>query len=873
VSAPARKRPRLGLLLDNLFDRYEEQLWRTVVHAAEAEDVSLHCFLAGPARGRRLKRVIFDLISKETVDGIIGLFGTLNMGTDGVDSPAAEEAAQQVNAAGCFGEHEIHAYLERCGNLPTVSVGKLVPGIPSLVVDNEAGVREVLSHLIEVHGRRRIAFICGPELNQEAEERLNGYRAALEQHGIPYDPDLVCPGDFTVQAGTRAIGILLDERRVEVDAIMAANDQMAIHALHELQDRGVRVPEAIAVAGFDDQWDAASVAPPLTTVAQPLWTMGVESVKQILSLIRGEVVAPITKLPTQAVIRRSCGCVVSAEARAPEIGPRTDPAPLVGRIEAAQVLPPSRPGERSPAERLADALRGLPQDPGGNRFLETLDAELSRGFALGITPRYWQGLVLELLEAARHAFRGSAGDPLIGLAVRATALIGDRAEQAQSARAYELEQEAFVLQHVFRITGVDEDELTVAIREQLPRLGVGSFYLVRNIDCAGKEAVVDFQYDLKGRVQLDPAPGPFPPRRLLPGRFTDDQRYAYVIMPMVFGVEETGFSLCEIGAMTGTAYEALANQLGRALKASALMSEVKLYASELEHRVDERARQLREAQEQLVEVAHEAGMAEIAVGTLHNVGNLLNNISVAAESVSAKVSEGKLDGLLQLADLLQANRDDLAGFVERDPRAKLLPEYCRKLGERLLNERESTRAEVVDLRASIALARDSVVSLQEYARDGQDRLLTDRIDLAVMVDAALRLQTANIARTHVRVEKRMASIPPVPLQRFKVMHVLINLIKNAVEAMQGSAGERVLTVELARRSDRSVALQIADTGEGISVDNLKKLFSYAFTTKRDGHGFGLHASANYIKQMGGQLIAQSDGPGRGARFTLVFPNT
>jgi signal transduction histidine kinase len=521
---------------------------------------------------------------------------------------------------------------------------------------------------------------------------------------------------------------------------------------------------------------------------------------------------------------------------------------------------------------LTDALRGLPQDPGGNRFLETLDTELSKGFALGIPPRYWQGLVLELLEAAQQTLGGSASDQLLGLAVRSTALIGDRAEQAQSARAYELEQEAFVLQHVFRITGVDEDELTVAIREQLPRLGVGSFYLVRNIDSSGQEAVVDFHYDLRGRVLLDPAPGPFPPRRLLPGRFTEDQRYAYVIMPMVFGVEETGFSLCEIGAMTGTAYEALANQLGRALKASALMSQVKLYAGELEHRVDERARQLREAQAQLVEVAHEAGMAEIAVGTLHNVGNLLNSISVAAESVSAKVSESKLEGLLQLADLLQANRDDLTGFVEKDPRAKLLPEYCRKLGERLMKERESTRAEAVDLRASIKLARDTVASLQEYARDGQDRLLTEQVDLAVLVDAALRLQTANIARTHVRVEKRMVSVPPVSLQRFKVMHVLVNLIKNAVEAMQDSAGDRVLTVELARRSDRSVALQIADTGEGIAADHLTKLFSYAFTTKPDGHGFGLHASANYIKQMGGQLLAQSDGPGRGARFTLVFPN-
>jgi C4-dicarboxylate-specific signal transduction histidine kinase len=163
--------------------------------------------------------------------------------------------------------------------------------------------------------------------------------------------------------------------------------------------------------------------------------------------------------------------------------------------------------------------------------------------------------------------------------------------------------------------------------------------------------------------------------------------------------------------------------------------------------------------------------------------------------------------------------------------------------------------------------------LQEYARDGQDHLLTDQIDLALLVDAALRLQAANIVRTQVQVEKRLAVVPPVALQRYKVMHVLINLIKNAVEAMQRSpTSARVLTVELGRRSDRSVALQIADTGEGIPAEHLKRIFSYAFTTKPDGHGFGLHASANYIRQMGGQLLAQSDGPGRGARFTLLFPS-
>ncbi len=875
VSA-TRLRPTLALLLDNLFEGYEEQLWRTIVRAAAAEDVSLLCFLAGPARGQRLERLIFDLPGPETVDGIIGLFGTLNMGKDGYHPPATDRMGREANGAGCFAEGEVHAFLRRYAGLPVVSIGKLVPGVPSLLVSNDSGVEAIVDHLVAVHGRRRIAFVRGPDLNEEAEARLRGYRAALARHDLPFDPALVCPGDFTAHAGPQAVRALLDERRVSFDALVGANDLMAIHAMQELQRWGVRVPEDVAVAGFDDQRDAASVLPPLSTACQPLREMGNAAVQQALALIRGGTVPETTIFSTRPVYRRSCGCAGEAvpAVRRP---PRDEPAAqrgagidrIAGSLEAAHSWLTELPGRV--AAELVEALDAEARG-GPARLLRVLDAAVSAGLGAGIVPGRWQDVAQDLFSAVARRLPDRGGEPLLALLARAVALVGARAEHLQAARSYELETEALVLQHVFRITGVQEEEFTAALKAQLPKLGVGSFYLARVTDPVARSAVLEYHYALSDSVVLDPAPGPYPARRLVPGRFTTAHRYAYQVMPLHFGAEVTGFAICEIGSMSGSGYESLANQLGRAFQASALMKEVRGYAEELEIRVEERARQLKEAQQQLVEIAHEAGMAEIAVGALHNVGNLLTSVSVSAEAVVASAGDAAVSGLLRLTELLEAQGKELPGFFARDPRAALVPGYCRELARSLEVERDRIRAEAAELVANVALVRETVATLQDYARDGRDRLLIERLDPALLIEASLKLQAANLTRHRVQVRRKLDRVPPVPVQRFKVIHALVNLIKNGVEAMERTpADARVLSVALAAGPDGATVITIGDAGEGISPDAAERLFTYGFTTKPGGHGFGLHSCANDVKRMGGRIVAESDGRGRGAVFRLILP--
>jgi DNA-binding LacI/PurR family transcriptional regulator len=179
--------------------------------------------------------------------------------------------------------------------------------IPCVTVENKAASRKIVEHLIQVHGRRRIAFLKGPERQEDSYWREMGYRDALEAHGIPFDPTLVAPGEFDRDVAATSVKHLL-AAGVETDAIFSGDDEAAVGVLEALQTAGKRVPEDVAVVGFDDQRLSAYLVPPLTTVRAPTERVGYEAAQQLVSLIRTGQAERLTLLPTEMIIRRSCGC-------------------------------------------------------------------------------------------------------------------------------------------------------------------------------------------------------------------------------------------------------------------------------------------------------------------------------------------------------------------------------------------------------------------------------------------------------------------------------------------------------------------------------------------------------------------------------------
>jgi signal transduction histidine kinase len=327
----------------------------------------------------------------------------------------------------------------------------------------------------------------------------------------------------------------------------------------------------------------------------------------------------------------------------------------------------------------------------------------------------------------------------------------------------------------------------------------------------------------------------------------------------------------------------LENNLGRAAFSVQRQEAVMLIAGQLavslanaqlyqglESRVRERTRELQEAQTQLVATARRAGMAEIANNVLHSVGNVLNSVNVSARVVRRAISDSTMQGLTVAADLLNEHANDLAEFTRNDERGRVLLPYLHKVAHLGVQERQGVLEELESLVRSVDHIKEIIATQQSHA--GASSVL-QTVDVHEMLEEAVRLSSDLIAGEGIRLVREFEPTPLMPLDRRRILQVLLNLIANASHAMEGTAPEaRTLTLRTSMEaSGKCLRIAVRDEGEGIPADNLTRIFSHGFTTRKTGHGFGLHGSAVSALEMGGKLVVHSDGPGRGALFTLEVP--
>jgi len=313
---------------------------------------------------------------------------------------------------------------------------------------------------------------------------------------------------------------------------------------------------------------------------------------------------------------------------------------------------------------------------------------------------------------------------------------------------------------------------------------------------------------------------------------------------------------------------------------------------DLERRVEERTSQLSEAnkklnaevaertaaqerleqtQQQLVETARQAGMAEVATGVLHNVGNVLNSINVSANLIARTFQDTQTTGLTRAVELMDEHGDDLGSFVTTHERGRHLPDYLRQLSEQLVSERKSMLNELDSLTKNIEHIKEIVAAQQSLSKAWGT---TEELNLADVFEEALKLYGTRLPRHGIQVRRDYQEVPAVVAEKHRVIQILVNLISNARHALSASMNDDkqlTLTMRIDRRSEEYVILQVCDNGAGIAPENLTRIFNHGFTTRKKGHGFGLHSSALAARQLGGSLVAESDGPGRGAVFTLELP--
>jgi len=581
---------RIGLLVEALSDRYWQELVLAVDGAARRRGVRLLVFIGGtldaPEIAARQANRGYQLPSPACLDGLI-----------------------VAPLGSCAGPERLAQYFQRYHPLPMSALSLVFDQVPSVCTDNVQSMQDAVSHVIVVHGARRVAFVRGPRLNTEAELRYRGYVQALAQHGIALDPALVLQGDFSDQSGLRVIRELASTGKPPFEALVAANDSMALGALSELSSRGIRVPEQVMVVGFDDVPEGRWGKPSLSTLRQPLPSLADAALSHVLDQLAGRSPSPLTLIAGELVPRESCGCrsLFDSLGKTPRLsGPVPPESPGAQRlpVQVAQLELELRDLHPGGSELLPQNWRGelaasfASEVDGGEShglgcFGELLSAAASSGRELGD----WQRVVSALQSSVPRERRAAADSLLYRYRVHA----GDAAERQQA--ALRIRSEAMLHQTIAAGSDVlgffSLPAMFDALSGHLPSMGMRGC-LVALYEPSPlwppHESRLIFAYRDGARVPL-PAQGVlFPTRELGPPGLLPKGPVTWTVSPLFFGDNPLGLLLFELGPPQGQIYEWLREQISVALEGARLI-----------RRVDEEVAERERAERQ--RLAHELSLA------------------------------------------------------------------------------------------------------------------------------------------------------------------------------------------------------------------------------------------------------------------------
>jgi signal transduction histidine kinase len=288
----------------------------------------------------------------------------------------------------------------------------------------------------------------------------------------------------------------------------------------------------------------------------------------------------------------------------------------------------------------------------------------------------------------------------------------------------------------------------------------------------------------------------------------------------------------------------------------------------IEKTVQERTLELETTHRELEAMSRSAGMAQIATNVLHNVGNVLNSVNVSTTLLTENTKKSKVSSFPKIAALLKENEANLAAFMSTDPRGKQLAPYITQLSDHLQVEQAATLAELESLRKNIDHIKMIVGMQQTYAKGTQ---VKERLNPVELIEDSVRMNSGNLTRQNIQIIRDFHPTGPVDADKHKTLQILVNLVRNAAQAcMESSNTEKRITLRITKIDGR-IHFAITDNGIGIAPENIDRIFNQGFTTKKDGHGFGLHSAANAAREMAGSLGAHSAGPNTGATFTLQLP--
>jgi signal transduction histidine kinase/DNA-binding LacI/PurR family transcriptional regulator/ActR/RegA family two-component response regulator len=915
MSRSPRSRPVVGVLTSRLLELFEAQ-WLGSVDAAAAHDCDLICFMGrelADGRGYRTRaNTIYDLVSAHRLDALVIWTQTLGL---------------------YVGPARMEQFCRRFEPLPIVSIEQPLGDAPVVLMDNRRGMHDAVSHLIQAHGRRRIAFVRGPANHNGAHERFAGYLDALSSHGLSSDPSLISAPAVSwgpeVAAGAANVFLDLPEP-LRADAIVAANDDLAIGVLSALDARQVRTPDDVAVVGFDDftnirnhdvgfespedetgavrrSVNVSSSTLSLTTVRGPFHAMGWRGIELALARLRGEAVPEAVTIPTELVVRRSCGCF-----------PATSP-PAGGELFQPLTRTAALPADW--ADRLAAAYVIDTQGGPDGGFLPVLDGFLRASMRAGASIESWWPELFALRDQTWTGLTSPvARERADDIWMRVQLLMNEASERSWRYTQVLAEKRNQIVREVGQrlITAPDVAGLAEALAEELPKVGVPSCYLASyESGPAGGSAAKDpsergtawarslLAYEGGKTVELADEEAVFPSRQLVPADLLRrGQRYSLVAAPLYFKADELGFVLFELGPRIGWIYEALQEQVASALQ-GALMVERERRAlaavedarQRLESALAERARLLHETRAKnalLEQEVRQRKEAESALQTAHaelerRVADRTAELARANEVLKEQIVEreraeqmqAKLEAQLRHAQKMEAI-GRLAGGIAHDFNNLLVVINGNSdILLRRIPESDPIRADVADIHYAGERAANLTRQLLAFSR--QQVLQPEQVDLNEVIGAIEVMLRRLLGEDIVLTTKLAPAAPPIWADAGQIEQILFNLTINARDAMPDGGTVTVETASLAHDPDdlsapvglaagEYVMLRLSDTGAGMDEATQARIFEPFFTTKPTGKGTGLGLATVFgiVQQTGGH-IAVTSAPGAGTSFEVYLP--
>jgi len=608
---PSSERKTIGVFASQVGRAWGAEFLAGVTAAAEESNVNLVHFIGGRitplVSGDQNKTSfgLYDLAKPDQFDGLV-LASDVAYGTT---------------------EDDLKAFRKAYPSMPIVTQSVQLEGASVFIPNNAEGMRAVVRHLIEEHGYKRIAFICGIHGQIDAEQRFQAYKDELKAHDLRFDEDLVVDGDYTPESGRTAIYTLLDERRLRFQAVVSANDRMAFGALEALQQRGIRVPDDVAVTGFDDLREAQATGVPLTTVRQSFYNAGRQALEALLKRINGETVPHTTFTPTQLLIRWSCGCLpenVRQAAVAPRDVAKTGKlenkreAALRALLNSAGITDqdPTLPQFKDAFGRTWDGfLLSLNEHASSDDFLKTINALIELMQKHNMAPSVWHNVISMM---RRYALSGITSHTAMlqaeNLFQQARLLAGELSQRSQAYRRLVLEQQENVLQgfSFSMAPAMTLDEIGNAISENFPAMGIARWYVMFYSDVSAPQSISSpppesykllFQYE-GAKFEIPRKQTPIGTGQLVPrGKTPEDHRYTAIIMPLTLAKNRFGFMWVEMGPTDWEIYVRIRNLVSSALLRTMLVSQREQAQKEVE-------RLLAEARERAAELAIAKEFAE-----------------------------------------------------------------------------------------------------------------------------------------------------------------------------------------------------------------------------------------------------------------------